>query len=458
MEMFRKRTAGVIVAMATMVFLLAACSGGGGDGLPPERSITQAPDSDRPNQTTAKIHGYVVDDVLVGATLNVYAFDEGRKGALLATTKTADDGSYQLDINAATGLLLLEARGGSYRELMSGAHVTVKDNEVLQAVILHQAGIPRTVMVTPLTHLISALTHYRIAEGQSPRMAYHSAADDVNHLFDLDVTQVYPRSIADVGSRSGLNDEHIYGFYLAAYSAWSAWVGEQNGIAPHTSYTSLGTWQLIYKDLIDDGRLDGRAQIAGAQSAMALGTVNLSTDVYRIAFVQHVLASTMHHANATDISLSDMLPLMLAFLERSSSFLPAAGDGATGVEIHGVEPEGLYHNGSFDFAVLIANPHLVEEVRFALNGQDLGAAANHLLPVMNIGPTQYGADGDYVITVRATDYLGNVVSRDFTIRIDNSSPYVNVLSAAITRHASHVLSGNYGDNGAGRSGYRPAGI
>lgn len=440
---FAKRVVAGCFSLA-LILSLTACSGGGGDGLPPERP---APDSDSTQGSATQVSGYVVDDAVVGATINVYAFDEGRKGDLLASGKSGSDGAYAIDLKAAEGLLLIESRGGVYHELLSGTDVTVKSDERLQAIVMYRPGQPLRTMVTPFTYLVAALAQHRMATGQAPRSAYASAAADVNHLFDLDVAAVYPRSIADVGSHSGLNDEHVYGFYLAAYSAWSAGVDEQNGVAPHSVYTSLSAWQLIYQDLLDDGLLDGQVLRDQRAAEIALGGVALKSDVYRLDFVRHVLATTMHHANATNISLGDMLPLMLAFLERSSSFLPAAGAGSD-IEIHTIEPEGLFHNGQFDYAVMISNPQLLAKVSFELNGEPLGTAANSLLPMINIDSTAY-ADGDYVIKVVAEDLLGNIISDEFTIRFDNTKPFVNVLSPAITNQTSHTLMGSYGDNGAG---------
>ena len=445
-------------SLATLL-LLSALGLAGCNGFPGSESGDLA--STRP---TAQLSGYVVDDALRGALVNVYAFDGGVRGALLGTTTTAADGAYTLTIDAVRNRpVLIEARGGSYVELATGVEVNLKEDEVLRAAALVQAGKPLSLMVTPLTHLAAALTEYRIAQGMAVEAAIDSANDELQQLFGFNVVTVYPRSIADQGNTAGLSDDRLYGFYTASLSSWSKRISEQNGLAPHTVYTSIALSQLLYNDMAADGLLDGngRSKASSQPTALAAGVVVLGPTTYRLALAQNMLAMAAGSINATAISVDTLLPRASALANSSHRIF--AGEAPRQPEQNSIqfssdENPDNYRSGVFNYAITLGSPEMISGVRVEIDGAVLPVTLVPGAMTVPIDTTRY-ADGEHSVRVIAKDWLGNVVaSHAASFKFDNTSPHVNVTSNLYTNKEAYALRGTLGDNASGIQRFEVQGL
>src|SRR3990172_11488807 len=210
---------------------LSSCGGGGGGGdtssLPPLRP-------------TGLVDGNAVDAVIVGGTVNVYGFSGGVKGELLGSAVTDDEGFYSLDLRATSQAILIEISGGSYIEEASGRSVSLDDGQVLRAVNDYESGKPVNIMITPLTNLAAGLIENKINNGANLENAITEASTAISTIFGLDILSTYPRNITDVRNATvALTDEHLYGFWTAAISSWTARASTQNGTPAHTVWTSI---------------------------------------------------------------------------------------------------------------------------------------------------------------------------------------------------------------------------
>ncbi len=441
---------GVLGRLSTALLLalslpgLVACN-----GVPGAESADVAPQ--RPSST---VSGFVVDDAISGALINVYAFDNGVQGELLASTITGPDGAYEIEIDILEQRpLLIEARGGSYVELATDQKINLKDDEVLRAVTIYQPDQPLSLMVTPLTHLVTALVEYQTSTGKSVEQAIADATTEINSLFGFDVASVYPRSIADQGVDSGLVDEHLYGFFLSALSSWTKRVSELNDLAPHEVYNSIGLSQILYNEIVSDGLLDGKAAIHGSdkKTELALGVVGLGPDRYRLAFAQHMLAMAAGPANATSVTVEQLRPFAFQFVNSEHRLFDGVVMQLVGDQIQITTDENLgnYRNGVFEYVISLGSPEMISSVSFTIDGQPL---ATGLVPgemVLSVDSRQY-LDGEHVIMMVAKDWLGNVVaSHSSVFNFDNTAPFVSVASGLYTNDQSYILSGEVSDNGAG---------
>ena len=409
-----------------------------------------------PSRPTASVSGFVVDDAINGALINVYAFDGGVKGDLLGTATTGLDGAYSLEIDAVNKRpILIEARGGSYVELSTGLQVTLKDDEVLKAVDIFEPGQPLSLMVTPLTHLVVALIEFHLNEGVGVEEAISTASSDINELFGFDVHSVYPRSIADQGSENGINDEHMYGFFLSALSSWTKRISEQNSVSPHETYNSIGLSQILFNELASDGLMDGRASVnsTGRLGDLALGVVNLDASSYRISFAQHMLAMAAGNENLTNISVNELLPRAVEFLNSQHRIFAGLETQLKGdqVDVTVEENLGNYRSGIFDFAVTLGSPDLISSVSFSIDDVELPVVVVPGDMVVPIDSRQF-PDGERTLTMVAKDWLGNTVANvSSTFKFDNTAPHVNVTSGLYTNEETYILSGELIDNDSGVS-------
>ncbi len=423
---------------ALLAWVLVACSGGSGD-LPPVRP-------------TGTVSGNAVDAEIQNGQITVYALGRNGKGERLGGGVTDAQGFYSIELRAASQPVLIEVSGGHYLEEASGVSVNVDDNQVLRAVARYESGQALSVMVTPLTHLAAGLAEFQIAQGMDPAAAVDSALNSMNQLFGLTVTSVLPRNITDPnGATTQLSAPYNYGFFLAALSGLTQWASQQNNVAVHTAYTSLALSQIMYNDIRSDGLLDGRGlnKAGDAMMDLALGTVNLNQNVYRIAVAQHLLAISAGPQNKTGLTRND---LRAAARALATSAHPVFGDNvpsATSAFAPVIVPKlapGSAFNGVYNFEVIIGSVLGAETVSFDVNGVTIGDAVDPTHPAIMINTRSY-ADGEYTLGVKATDFLGYSNYQQFTYRFNNI--FVNVTSPTITNQAPLTLSGNYSENGLG---------
>ncbi len=432
--MLHKGVTIAVLMMATLVLL--SCNGG--VDIPPQRP-------------TGTVSGFVVDEAIATADVRIFAFDGGVKGELLTSAITDTTGGYSVELRSKDRPVLIEVSGGYYNELLSGERIDLSGEQRLTAVTHYRSGQPLTIMVTPLTHLATALAQYKISQGVAVQAAVTAANNEISQLFGIDVVAVFPRSISESGQGVTLNSEQLYGFQLAALSSWSNWASGQNGATIQGTFSTIALSQLMFADLQVDGRLDGRGLNKNGDALMdlAFGSVPLNADLYRVEWAQHLLTMAANPLNRTTASVSDLLPVAQSMAARIEALMPAPANTSVGsFNIYSVEPENFYHNGSFDFALLLDRPSSVASVRFELDGLWIGDASAPAAPSIHIDTTTY-SDGPHQLLVKAKNHLGDEVSRSFILNFDNTNPFINLSSVPLTNQQNYLATFAVGDNGAG---------
>ncbi len=425
--------------LAIIAFLLAACGGGGSGGVPPVRPAST-------------VSGNAAAAEIQNGQVAVYALDSNGKGALLASTTTDAQGFYSLDLQIPSQPVLIEVRGGHYIEEASGIDVRIADGQVLRAVARYQSGQPLSLMVTPLTQLAAGLAQYRIVKGTDPATAVDSALSDVGKLFGISVGTVQPHNITNpTVTTSLLTAPYTYGFLLAALSSFTQQISQQNNVTVHTVYTSLSLAQVMYNDIVSDGVLNGRGlnKSGTAMMDLAMGTVALSQDVYRLAIAQHLLAVSASPINKTGLGRGDILDLAQTLSSDSDALFgskPPVDTAAFAPVIVPVLTEGSAFNGIYNFAVNINSVAGAASVNFTVDGVSIGDAIDPANPTILINTQNYST-GPHVVGVTATDFIGLSSQQDFTYNF--GSVFVNVTSAAATNKTPFTLTGSYDDQGYG---------
>lgn len=277
--------------------LLWGCSFDDATELPAERPL-------------GTINGNVVDGLITGAHVSIYSFNNGERGIKLGDANTDTSGAYSVEIQSRTQPILIEVSGGSYIEEATDTPVVLQDGQILRAIGLFKSGQDHALMVSPLTHMVTALTEYNIGIGMTVESAIQDASSIVNQFFSLNVSSTRPIEITKENSAtSTLGDDVLYGFYLAGLSHWSLWASNENQEnQPHTTYTSIALSQVFYHDLHSDGLLNGIGfnQAGTTLEPLGFGVVPLDGDVYRLTFSLHMLAIANSTENKTLITASDL--------------------------------------------------------------------------------------------------------------------------------------------------------
>jgi len=387
-----------------------------------------------------------------GAQVTIYTFGDPTP-VRLGSAVTDETGAYSVGIRSHSRPILIEVSGGSYLEQASGKAIRLSEGQNIRAVAFYQSQQPLNVIVTPLTHLATALAEHNLGKGLNTTQAIENAYSDVNAFFAIDTQSVLPLDITDQSNaQSNLNDAALYGFYLAGVSNWTAWANTKNQVEPHTVYTSMGLAQIAYNDIRADGLLNGVGtnKAGTAQMSLAVGVVPLDADAYRAAFSLHMLAIANGANNKTRIQVNDLKASAELIAERTNPLLGASTPFNLSKQtpvITLTQAVDGYYSGTFSFNVNIGGFLGAERIDISVDSASVGSLSPPTTP-LTIDTTNH-ADGEHQIGLTAVDILGNSESFNFQARFDNTAPVIDVTSAPATNQSTIQLTGNYTDNVAG---------
>ncbi len=432
-----KKMIGLLLSIS--IVGLVAC--GSNDGNPQRRAASS-------------VEGFAVDAQIVSGTVTIYAYKDGVKGEVIGSTITDEKGFYSLDFAVPDQHILIEVKGGSYIEEASGESVSLKSSQVLRAVTFYRSGTSLSLMVTPYTNLAAGLVAYKVKEGSGIENAVTEATSAISTMAGVDVLTTVPHNITDIDNVSTtFTPELKYGFMAAAISSWTAEASVSNGADIHAIWNSIALSQVMYRDISEDGLLDGKGldSETGTVLDLGFGLVSLDANSYRSGFARHLMGMVGSAKNKTGVTLSQAVTL-------------AEGLGGLGHPIFGglspepidsegpiitpAEAEGLFHNGVFTFTVNVSDVVGLKSVVFDIDGEDIDQALDPGNPTVLINTSLY-LDGEYQIGVRATDNLRNESYRTFRINFANEGTVINVLSPTTVNSSPAALFGNYIENGQG---------
>ncbi len=420
------------------VFLLIVGCGGGGSSLP----------EDRPFGT---VSGVVVDGPIVGTNVKAYSFSGGQKGELLASTVSDGESHFKLFVKAPDQPVLLEIDSGIYVEEASGSSVSLREGDTLKALFFYKSSESHRVNVTPYTFLATGLAEFYLTDGFSVEQAMTQAATEVSSIFGLDVHATTPLAINRAYDPPPiLDDSSLYGFLLAGLSGFTQMVALQNEGAVHGDYPTIELVRLMYEDIRSDGVLDGVSVVEAESVQLSIGGVPLNEKAYRNTMPQQVLTMANSSANQTGITPDDLLNAVTAVSTSSSGLIPGSQSvpslditGPIITAVESSEPQSQLIN----FSVTLEDESEIAEVRFDLNGVDLGAPADLAAPEI-VFDSRTVSDGVHRIGVKAEDSVGNFSYKSFSIVIDNSPPLVNLTSPVLVNDTAYTLRGQVSFEGA----------
>lgn len=215
----------VMVLGALSATVLVACGGGAGDG------------SGSTSVATGTISGTATKGPVSGATVRAYALNNGVKGESLGSGQTDSRGNFTVRVEAYSGPMLLQMRGGSYTDEATGLRMNMLDAGMTCAVpsISITAGSATTgVQITPLTSMAHAWAE-RMAGGMTAtNIATANMRVGATYLGPgMDIVMTHPIDPTMVGSANGASiDAKNYGMILAAMSQQAQRLGMTTTSSP----------------------------------------------------------------------------------------------------------------------------------------------------------------------------------------------------------------------------------
>lgn len=429
----------LIVLPLIVATLLSACSSDGGGGLPSSRDA-------------ATVSGVAHDAPLLGAPVNVYAWDNGQKGDLLGSTTTDDKGDYQIKITSADRPILIEAgRGGRYIEEASGVQVTLTSNQYMIAVAQYRSGQPITVQTTPLSTVAACYADYLVSRGNRVDESINLANAKFSAIYGVEVIGDKPLDVTDPANTSfSLTDGHKYGFITAGISEFMATeVSDANGLPAHSaSYLTSINWSSVgCGDIKADGLLNGFGYAADGRTLtdLSFGSYAITPQAYRTFPARRMLTFVNSPKNKTTLPVNGT---MVSFANGLSTSTDNVFDGLAadpvdnnGPVITSVSAPNTAFSGASNIEFLINDPVGVESIQFFIDNNYVGNGQIES-PQLSVN-TQLYVDGEHTVKVIATDIIGNTSIEEVVYRFWNVGPAITIDSEGRTDSTSYVMTGTY---------------
>lgn len=423
--------------------ILTACSGGGGGSinLPAQRA-------------SVAITGNAVDAIITNGTIRAYSWADGIKGDLIAESTTDAKGFYTLNVQSPNQPLLIEVTDGRYTEEASGVNVDLLEGQAVRSLIQFEQDKDINVQVNPYSHLASCLADYKVKQGANAQNAIIEATSAFSGLVGVDVIGTYPKNITDPENANfEVTDELRFGALLAGISSYTAAISQDNGVTPHrfNQNSSMYFLQVACQDISADGLLNGMGYINGSSNVgqLALGSVHLNTESYRLDIPQNILVMMSSERNVTGLEVGKFLQFANGIALSTDSMFggetPKPVD-QTGPVITTTTQEGSYLKGIVDIGFEITDPLGLNSVEYSVNGSfvSVGQTTN---PVLSINTLGY-SDGTLSVTVIAKDALDNESTRTFTYQVVNIASTVSLTSSTLVNTRAYTATGTYQLNGA----------
>lgn len=253
---------------------------------------------ERPQQS---IRGIVFDAPIADAVVEVYRLDDeisdlapGQdwsvdKMRLLASTRTDENGAYELMFQAQTGPCLVSAHSGQYTEESSGQLIDVLAEERLWALTQCRSAQDQTLTLSWLTSLAYGYARFLHSSGLGLPEAIDRASQTWSGYTGLDITRIEPTRIDYSENLSpSLDDSLLYGFACAALSRLTHGLSLRGfpQDAVHAQINSVRLTGLAVRDIAFDGLLNGTDQ----DGLQHIGSVSVDNTIWRVELASALMS------------------------------------------------------------------------------------------------------------------------------------------------------------------------
>lgn len=263
---------------------LNACGGGGGGG---------GKDNSPPSRQSGTISGVVFDAPVTGAKVEAWEFKGGRLGRKLGEAKTDARGHYTMSVTSGSMPVTLIASGGAYKDPFTSKIIESSvGSEILrfESVVNFKEGKNQNVMITPLTYLAAGLIKFK---GNISSSGIDESNALVGEMYGFDILSTEPIDPINGPQSSAATDGYKYGMLLTAYSALAcdrmlqSCENNNDGV-----YTSANLSSIQYRDILADGKLDGKAISQQNQiEELYFGKWAVSPSLYTNTLAKYMLIS-----------------------------------------------------------------------------------------------------------------------------------------------------------------------
>lgn len=283
----------VLIMAIGSSLLLFGCGGGGGgsDGTTPGVNGT--------------ITGTAIKGPVSGATVTVFAINNGAMGAQIGAGTTDAQGNFTMSIGTYSGPVMLRMTGGTYTDEATGASMSMQSGDTMTS-MMPQAiagAVMSGVQITPVTSM-AQIRAQTMTGGMTPANITAANTAMGNYFSVSDILFTRPMNPLTPGSATGATqDMRNYGMALAAMSQYAQTIGMP------ISSGMVTTMMNDASDGIMNGRMGNTQIMMGGMGGM-MGNNPMSTNAGTSGLASAMTAFIGSAMNRSGLTVADMQALI----------------------------------------------------------------------------------------------------------------------------------------------------
>jgi len=429
------------IAWISLILMVSGCGEGKDQlDLPAERPEGQ-------------ISGTVMNGSFRNAEVNVYSLDDLNNREHLGKSLLDEAGNFSVKLQAADQAILLEVSGGSYQEIENQIEVDLIEGQVLTAPLYYSSAGTYQIDITSLTHLVSAFLLYQSTITELNDAAIDDGYQTLSDVFQIDIrrSQVANNSTPAI-QIAEFSEDKLYQLFLAALSRLSMQVSEDNETDLFRQFNSISLSQIMYDDLIADGKLNGYGNAIDTESLLLMqwGKEKIGPDFYRMD-----IASSFLHSSAFSQLATEDVAIMQQYAHQWANnqddlFVFSETDDLLdnpSPTVYMLSDLPMHYNETVDLDFVVGGFRAAKSTAFYLDDNLILQTEFPDLPKLQLDTTQF-ADGGHEFKVNVTDMADFNTEKIYSLGIDNTPPVLTVKSNNVSKSKSYRLSGSYEDEDA----------
>jgi len=400
------------------------------------------------------ITGIVSDASFRESKITVYTLDTSDKRQYVAETSLDEQGRFTINLQEPPQALMLELSGGSYIEPSSDIQVDLSEGQVITSPFFYELGENHIVNVSPITHLATASALHKIKQGQPVDNALNNTLEDISSYYGLDISKTQMLiNLANLENVSEINDNMRYGLLMAGLSQLTREVSSTSENKVHNTLNTLALVEIMYRDIIEDGKLDGNGIDPESLETIELvfGNEALGDMFYQVMFAKAILKtelfSKLHKEDNRDALKAFVYALAnsdVAHFDKTTENVLVANQPDVYLE----DSDKDYYRGHIELPVSISNILKLKLASVTLDEVPVENAIDDQATKVQLNTEEF-SDGEHSLKVAIEDEFGQYGNLEVHLVFDNTIPSIDVQSPLMTNRKQLRIEGQFVEGGSG---------
>jgi len=400
------------------------------------------------------ITGIVSDASFRESKITVYTLDTSDKRQYVTETRLDEQGRFTIDLQEPPQGLMLELSGGSYIEPSSEIQVNLAEGQVITSPFFYKLGENHIVTISPFTHLATASALSKINQGQPVDNALASTLDDISSFYGLDISKTQMLlNAANQENITEISDNLRYGLLAAGLSQLTREVSLANENKVHHSLNTLSLVEIMYRDIVEDGKLDGYGIDPDSLEVIELvfGQEALGDMFYQVKLSRAILKTKLFNDLHNEDNREALKTFIYSLANSDISHFDKTSENvlvANQPDVYLEDSDKDYYRGRIELPVSISNILKLKLASVALDDVLIENAIDDQATKVQLN-TQDFSDGEHSLKITIQDEFDQYGDVEVQLVFDNTVPSIDVQSPLMTNRKQLRMQGQYVEGGSG---------